>query len=175
MHRVLPAACILLLLAASRASPVALPNETQQSSIIATVMEQAQITVPATIAFDVTDVTQDTPVSGLTVSATSVCLTDGNALRIELKADAADFTPPSVGAPTWVASDVSWTAGSWTGGAGLAGTLSALAYNKVAESNVNASQLSNSDMAFTILARPAIQYAGQYTITGTWRFSSFTP
>jgi len=175
MYRVLPAACILLLLAADCAFPIALPNEMQQSSIIATVMEQAQITVPGTIVFNVTNVTQDTRISGLGVSATSVCLESGKALRIELKADAADFTPPSGGAPTWVASDVSWEAGSWTGGAGVAGTLSDSAYNKVAESSVNASELSNSDMAFTILARPAIKYAGQYTVTGTWRFSSFTP
>jgi hypothetical protein len=175
MWKVLLITSTLLTLAATAAFPVALPNESQQSSIIATVMEQAQVSVPDEIVFDVTDVTQDTPISGLTVSATSVCLEAGKALRIELKADAADFTPPSVGAPTWAASDVSWTAGSWTGGTGVAGTLSAAAYNKIAESNVNASELSNSDMAFTIVAKPTIQFAGEYTVMGTWRFSSFTP
>ena len=166
---------MLLLTRSVCALAVALPNETQQTLFYASVMEQADLSVPDQVGFDVTDVTANTGASGVTVSATSVVLDSGNALRIELKADAANFTPPSGATVTWAASDVSWAAGAWTGGTGSSGTLANGVYHTVAESSVNASELSCSDMAFTLVQKPTVNIAGEYTLTATWKFSSFTP
>lgn len=170
-----PAFAMLLLTRPVCVLAVALPNESQQTLIYASVMEQANLSVPDQIGFDVCDVTVDTVGSGLTVSATAVVLDSGNALRIELKADAVDFTPPSGASVTWAASDVSWAAGVWTGGTGSSGTLANGVYHTVAESSVNASELSCADMSFTLVQKPAVNIAGEYTLTATWKFTSFTP
>lgn len=152
---------------------VMLPDESQQTTFIASVGEQAQVSVPDQIIFDVTNVTVATTAEDLAISATSIVLNEGNALRIELKADAADFADPG-STVTWAASDVSWDAPVWTGGTGFAGTLSSLAYTKIAESEANAGTLSNDSVVWT-LAPKAIDLAGDYTLTVTWKFSSFTP
>ena len=172
---ILMLACALLAIStAALAVGVVLDNESQQTTLTASVAAQAQVTVPDEISFDATNVTIDTQATGLTISATSIVLDDGDALRIELKADAASFDKPEGATATWAASDISWDAPVWVGGTGAAGTLSSAAYTKIADSNANASTLSNSTVTWT-LADKAIDRAGAYTLTTTWKFSSFTP
>ena len=166
---------MLLLTGSAYAASVLLPDETQQTTFCASVMEQAELSVPVEIIFDVADVNNDTGASMLSVSATSIVLDSGNALRSELQADAANFTPPSGATVTWAASDVSWAAGAWTGGTGSSGTLANGIYHTVAESGVNASELSCTNMSFTLVQKPAVNIAGEYTLTATWKFTSFTP
>lgn len=172
--RILLVACALLTIHTA-ALAVVLPDESQQTTLTATVSEQANISVPNEILFDVTNVSANTDATGLAVSATTVVLNDGNALRIELKADAANFTPPSGAAVAWAASDVSWDAAAWTGGTGAAGVLSSAAYTKVADSSANASELSSSAVTWTLASKATIDRAGDHTLTSTWKFSSFTP
>jgi len=168
---------VLGLSAAAGATVVALPDETQSTTFTATVSEQAVVTVPTDVTFDVTDVTSTTDETG-EVSATSIVLTDGNALKIWLKGNAAAFTAPATGGTTWDVGDVSWLAGIWTNsGTGAAGTLSNADYVLVATSADNAPSTS-STITFTLAAKaaadPAIK-AGDHTLTATWKFESFTP
>ena len=166
---------VALLAISTAALAVVLPDENQQTLFTASVSEQADLTVPATITFDVVDVSADTAVTGLTVSVTAIVLYDGNALRIELKADSANFDMPTGATVTWAASDVSWDAPAWTGGTGAAGTLSSAAYTKIADSNENVGELSSSAVTWTLADKATIERAGDYDLTTTWKFSSFTP
>ena len=167
---------VLGLSAAAGATVVTLPDETQSTTFTATVSEQADVTVPATVTFLVNDVTTTTDGTG-EVSATSIVLTNGNALKISLKGDAAGFTPPAVGGTTWDVGNVSWAAGTWINGTGDAGTLNNLTYTAVASTSANAVSTS-STVTFTLAAKaaanPAIK-AGNHTLTATWKFESFTP
>ena len=174
MHRVAMLVFIAVFVAGT-AWATNLPVENEQTEFVATVSEQAQLTVPATIEFDVTDVAQDTVESGVGVSATGCALVEGNALRIEIQADAAAFTPATGTSETWDATDVSWDAPAWTGGTGASGSLSSAAYTKVADGNENASEVSTANLSFTLADNAAIDRAGSYTLSATWRFTSFTP
>lgn len=169
----LVAVLILGLSAIAVATVVTLPNETQSTTFTATVAEQANVTVPATVTFNVNDVTSTTDGTGA-VSATSIVLTDGSALKISLQGDAASFTPPAAGGTTWDVGDVSWVAGDWTNGTGAIGTLSSAAYIEVATSDANAVSTS-STITFTLAAKaaadPAI-FAGDHTLVATWKFES---
>lgn len=157
------------------AAVVTLPDETQSTTFTATVSEQANVSVPATVTFTVTDVSSSTVASDATVSATTIVLTDGNALKISLKGDAADFTPPTGGTNTWAVGDVSWDTGAtWTGitgGAGTAGTL-ATAYGTVATSDANVTALSTTSLTFTLAADATVDRAGDHTLAATWKFES---
>lgn len=149
---------------------VTLPDESQTTTFTATVAEQADITVPATVTFTVNNVSASTPGSG-DVSVTSIVLFDGNALKISLKADADDFTAATGGTVTWAASDISWVAGIWTNnGIGVPGTLST-AYAEVATSADNAPSTS-STIAFILAAKPTVNRAGNHTLTATWKFEA---
>lgn len=167
---------ILGLAGIAGATVVTLPDETQSTTFTASVSEQADVTVPATVTFTVADVTSTTDSTG-EVSVTSIVLTDGNALKISLQGDAAAFTPPAAGGTTWDVGDVSWAAGTWTNGTGAAGTLNASTYTEVASTSANAVSTS-STITFTLAAKaaadPAIK-AGDHTLAATWKFESFTP
>jgi hypothetical protein len=158
------------------AAQVTLPDTSQTTTFTANVSEQAVVSVPASITFNVTDVSSDTQAtSDATVSATTIVLADGNALKVEIKANAASFTAPTGGSVTWSASDVSWDAATWTNGTGSSGQLSSAAYTQVAVSEANASSLSTSDLTFTLAAKSTVDRAGNHTLVATWKFSSFTP
>jgi len=152
---------------------VTLPDESQTTTFTATVAEQADVTVPATVTFTVNDVTTTTAGTGA-VSATSIVLADTKTLKIYLQGDAASFTPPAAGGTTWDVGDVSWAAGAWTNGTGASGTLSNVAYNEVATSAANAPSTS-STITFTLAAKatadPAVK-AGDHALTATWKFES---
>ena len=173
----LVAALVLGVSGMAGATVVTLEDTSQTTTFTATVAEQADVTVPATVTFTVNDVTSSTNGTGF-VSATSIVLDDGHFLKISLKGNAAAFTPPG-GVTTWDASDVSWAAGTWTNGTGNAASLSDTAntYVLVATSNANAASTS-STITFTLAAKaaasPAI-WAGDHTLTATWKFESLAP
>jgi hypothetical protein len=175
MHRVALLVFIAVVMTTGAAWANSLPVENEQTEFVATVSEQADLLVPDEILFDVTDVTQDTLGGGVVVSATTCALVNGNALRIELKADAASFTPATGTSETWDAADVSWDAAAWTGGSGSAGVLSSAAYTKVADGEANAAEVSTAGLSFTLQSNSAIDRAGAYMLTASWRFTSFTP
>ncbi|MCL6518270.1 MAG: hypothetical protein K6T99_00390 [Armatimonadetes bacterium] len=160
------------------AAVVTLPDTSQTTTFTATVAEQANVTVPASVTFSVNDVSTSTNSANQTVSATSIVLSDGKKLRIEIAPNAANFTPPSGGSVTWASSDISWNAPSWTGGTGNAASMSDAVgtYTKVADmSTANASEVSTNALVFTLAAKSTVDRAGDHTLQATWRFSSFTP
>jgi len=158
------------------AEVVTLPGTaTQTTTFTAIVAEQADVTVPATVIFNILDVTNSTTGTGA-VSATSIVLFNTKSLMISLQGDAAAFTPPTGGTTTWAVGDVSWAAAPWDNGTSASGTLSNTAYNEVATSVANApSTGSTTTITFTLAAKaaasPAI-WAGNHTLVARWKFES---
>jgi hypothetical protein len=176
MYRLLAVICAVLVVAGSASAVVVtLPDETQSTTFTATVSEQADVTVPASVAFTVGDVSSSTDSAAQTVSATTVVLTNGQALRVELQGDAADFTPPAGGTVTWAAGDISWNAATWSNGTGASGTLSSAAYTKLADTDANAASTTTNNLVFTLAAKATVDRAGDHTLAATWKFSSITP
>lgn len=168
-------AYLLLILATGMALSVTLPDEAEQTYMSATICEQADIYVPDMIWFDATDVTVRTDISVSEVNISNISLAPGNALRLELKANSEETTPPEGGTVAWVAGDFSWLASTWIGGTGHAGTLSSTAYTVVAESEPNATQLYCGEMFWSMAARPECDRAGAHELWATWKISSFAP
>ena len=154
---------------------VPLPDTSQTTTLNANCGEQANVTAPTAITFAVSDVSQPTLSTNQAVSATSIVLGSGKALKVSLQANAANFTPPVGGAITWAASDVSWDAPAWTGGTGSVGTLSSGAFNTVSQSTANAPELSTTALVFTLAAEPTVTSAGTHSLVTTWKFESITP
>jgi len=176
MYRLLIAmSAVILMAGASLAAVVNLPDESQPTTFTATVSEQANVSVPASVTFNVINVSADTNNSvDQSVSATTVVLSEGKALKVEIKADVANFTAAPGGTVTWAASDISWDAATWANGDGSAASLST-SYTTVATSDANAASLSTSDLTFTLADKNTVDRAGNHTLAATWNFSSFTP
>lgn len=152
------------------AALVQLPDSTSATTLTATVAEQCDITVPAGIAFDVTDVDSTTDSAAQSVTIDKIVLTAATSkLKVSIKAGAADFTPSVGGAVTWAASDVSWDAGTWTNGTGATGTLSSAAFNEVATSDAGVASLSVADLVFTLAAKNTVIRSGDHTLACTWK------
>jgi hypothetical protein len=158
--------------ASAQAATVTLPDTSQTTAVTASVPEQATVTVPATLTFTVNNITTTTAATAA-VTVTNIALaTVTKQLQISLQANAAAFTPPSVGATTWNAADISWAAGTWTNGTGTSGTLSNSAYNVVATCTAGTAGCSIAALGFTLAAKPTVQVSGNHTLTMTWKFAS---
>jgi len=176
MYRLLTVICAVLVVAGSASAVVVTLEDTSQgTTFTATVSEQANVSVPAEVDFTVVNVSSATASAAQTVSATTVVLLNGQALRVELQAGDADFTAPAGGTITWAASNISWNAATWSNGTGATGTLSSAAYTKLADSNANAGSMSANNLVFTLAAKATVDRAGDHTLTATWKFSSITP
>lgn len=137
--------------------------------------ESAEVTVPAAVNFFVYDIGSSTDSSAQSVSATDIGLDAGHALKISLKADVENFSPPVGGATTWSAGNISWNTASWSNGTGASGTLSNTAYNEVARTNADATSTSTSNLVFTLAAKSTVSRAGEHSLSATWKFESFIP
>ena len=158
---------------ASAQQTVTLTDTSQTTTLTANVSEQARVTVPAGVTFNVNDVSASTAASAASVTVTSIVLaTATKQLKVSLQANAASFTPPVVGATTWVAGDVTWNAAAWTNATGSAGTLSNSAYNSVATCAADASDCSSAALVLTLGAKPTVKRAGNHTLVVTWKFES---
>jgi hypothetical protein len=155
---------------------VALPDTSQNTTLTATVSEQADVSVPAGISFNVTDVASSTDASAAAVSITKIVLaTATKQLRLSVQANAAGFTPPAgggAGAVTWSATDVSWNAPSWTNGTGAAGTLSSGAFNTVSTSDAAATSMTTNGLVFTLAGKSNVNRSGSHTLNITWKVES---
>lgn len=166
---------VLVLAGAAFAVVVTLPNESQTTTFTANVTEQANVTVPAAVAWTVPDVASATASADSPVSATTVVLAEGNKLRIEIAPDATGFTAPGTGAVTWASSNVSWV-GTWTNGTANNTAMSASAntYVKLVDMTAaNTGSLSSTSLVFTLAAKATVDRAGAHTLAATWKFSSF--
>ena len=153
--------------------PVTLTDSSQTTTLTATVSEQARVTVPAGVTFNVTNVSSSTAATAASVSIDSIVLaTATKQMRVSLQANAASFTPPVAGATTWGAGDVTWNAPTWTNATGASGTLSNAAYTAVATCAADAAACSTTGLVFTLAAKSTIARAGSHTLVVTWRFES---
>jgi hypothetical protein len=158
---------------ASAQTTVALPDTSQTTTFTAIVSEQAMVTVPAAVAFNVTNTSIATAAPSATVTITNIVMaTATKQLKVSVQAAAASFTPPSAGAPTWSASDIGWNASTWTNGTGATGTLSSAAYNQIATCAADAAGCNSSTLVFTVGAKPTVTRAGAHTLLVTWKFES---
>lgn len=152
---------------------VTLTDTSQTTTLTATVSEQARVTVPAGIAFTVNDVASNTAATAASVTVQSIVLaTATKQLQVSVQANAATFTPPSVGDVTWDAGDVTWNAATWTNATGASGTLSSAAYGTVATCAAGAADCSTTGLVFTLGAKPTVNRAGSHTLVVTWKFES---
>jgi hypothetical protein len=170
------ASAALLLMSSNTAMAqtlVQLPNNSQTTTLTATVSEQAQVSVPAGVSFNVTNVGVATVASGASLSASNIVLSASTkSLKVSVQANAAEFTAPESGATTWSASDVTWNASSWTSASGVAGTLSDTAYNQVATCTADAASCSTTGLVFTLGAKSTVKRSGAHTLAVTWKFES---
>src|SRR5687767_10694890 len=117
---------------------IGLPNTGTTTTLTASVSEQASVTLPASVTFNVTNISGSTNAATQTISIQNIVLaTAAKQLTISLIANAASFSPPVAGAATWSASDVSWSApgggpNAWVNAVRNNGTLSSAAYTLVA-------------------------------------------
>jgi hypothetical protein len=152
---------------------VTLPDTSQTTAASVTVSEQARITVPTGVSFNVTDINNATAAPAAAVSIDRIVLTTATKqLRLSLRAASVSFSPPAGGGTTWTASDVSWTTGAWTGGLGSAGALSAAAFTPVATCSQGTTACSTSNLIFSLGAKPAVQRSGAHTLVVTWKVES---
>jgi len=152
---------------------VTMPDTSQTTTVSASVSEQARITVPAGIAFNVTNVGALTAANAATLTIDQIVLsTATKQLRLSLQAAAGSFTPPVVGATTWAAGDVSWNAATWTAATGAAGTLSNSVYTAVATCAPGATACSTTALVFSLASKPAVQRSGTHTLVIMWKVES---
>ncbi len=150
---------------------VQLPDSSQTTTLTANVSEQARVTVPASVTFNVTNVSANTAGSTAAVSATNIVLAaNADKLKISVQAAAASFTPPVVSATTWDAGDVTWVAGTWTAATGQAGTLTDASYQEIATCNAGVAACSTTSVAFTLAAKSTVARAGNHTLVINWKF-----
>jgi hypothetical protein len=163
----------MLLAVAGAAGAVTLPDTSSTTTLTANVSEQAQVTVPAGVTFNVTNVSSSTAASAASVSVSSIVLaTATKQLKVSLQAGAASFTPPVVGATTWSAADVTWNAATWTNATGASGTLSNSSYNEIATCDADAASCSTTGLVFTLGAKSTVKRSGNHTLSVTWKFES---
>ena len=179
MNRVVPqllvAGAIVLSTAAiaNAQTTVTLPDTSQTTTFTATVSEQARVTIPAAISFNVFDVSASHAASAASITIDNIVLaTATKQLKLSIQASAASFTPPVGGATTWSATDITWNAATWTNATGSSGTLSSSAYNAVATCNANASTCSTTGLVFTLGAKSTVNRSGNHTLTATWKVES---
>jgi hypothetical protein len=152
---------------------VTLTDTSQTTTLTANVSEQARVTVPAGVTFNVVDLAQNTAASGASVTVQNIVLaTATKQLSISLQANAASFTPPTVGDTTWSAGDVTWNAATWTNATGSGGTLGNAAYNTVATCDADAAGCSTTALVFTLGSNTAVKRSGNHSIVVTWKFES---
>jgi hypothetical protein len=158
---------------AAAQTTVTLPDTSQTTTLTASVSEQARVTVPAGVTFNVTDVASSTAASAASVTVDNIVLaTATKQLKISLEAAASSFTPPVALATTWSASNVTWNAATWTAATGASGTLSSSTFNTVATCDADAAACSTTGLVFSLGAKSTVQRSGNHTLTVTWKFES---
>ena len=152
---------------------VILPDTSQTTTLTATVSEQARVTVPSAVTFNVTDVLSNTAATAASVTVSNIVLASATKqFKVSLQANTAAFSPPVGGATTWSASDVTWNAATWTNATGATGTLSSSAFNTVATCAADAAGCSTTGLVFTLGAKGTVKRAGDHVLVVTWKFES---
>lgn len=156
---------------ASAQTTVALPSQSQQTVLTANVSEQARVTVPAGITFDVTSVAASTAAPAASIAIDNIVLANASKqLQVSVQANAANFTSP--GGATWAATAVSWNAPTWANATGLSGTLSSSAFNNVAQCSAGVASCSTTGLVFTLAPNTSVTQSGSHQLVVSWKFES---
>jgi len=132
----------------------------------------ARVFTPATILFQIMDVSAATPASSVTtVSFDTASINPGQALRISVKADG-DIVMPGGGVIP--STSVAWTASNVMNGIGMNGSLNNLTYTPVFQGNADATA-GGVDLSWTLAAPGGSVTAGTGEATLRWRFEAITP
>jgi hypothetical protein len=164
--------------AVSAQTVIGLPDTSSTTTLTASVSEQASVTVPGGVTFNVTNIGASTNAAVQTISVQNIVLaTATKQLAISLIANAASFTPPVAGAATWSAGDVSWTSpgggpSAWVNATRNNGTLSSGAYTLVATCNADTSSCSTTGFQLTLGPKTTVLRSGAHTLTITWKFEA---
>ncbi len=154
------------------AGPAVLAAQTQ---VRVHVKEQARLEVPALVEFDVVNVAQNTDQTGVSrVRATAVVLAPNHKLKVQIAAATARFSD-AAGAPSYLASKVTWTHGAVTGGAGTAGALAGAGEYQDLLLCDPGGPCETAALKFKLLADPTQSVAGTHTLMGTYKVSSIIP
>lgn len=159
---------------ASAQTTVALPDQTQTTTMTANVSEQARVTVPAGVTFNVVNTSAITNAGAASVTVDNIALaTATKQLQISVAANALAFTNAGAGA-TWASSDVTWGVATFSNaGVGSAGALAGVGtYATVATCAVDVAACSTTNLAFSLAAKPTVKNAGNHTLVITWKFAS---
>jgi hypothetical protein len=152
---------------------ITLPDTSRTTTMTAVVSEQATVTVPSGVTFNVTNVGQSTDATAASVTVANIVLaTATKQVRVSIQGNAASFTPPVGGATTWAVGDVTWNAATWTNATGASGTLSNSSYTAVATCTADAASCSTTGLVFTLAANGSVKRAGNHVLTVTWRFEA---
>jgi len=166
-------AMLLVSVPAFAQQSVTLTDTSQTTTLTATVSEQARVTEPAGVTFNVTNLSSSTAATAASVTVQNIVLaTATKQLRVSVQGNAASFTPPVAGATTWAVGDVTWNAATWTNATGASGTLSNSAYTAVATCTADAADCSTTGLVFTLGAKGTVKRAGNHTLVVTWKFES---
>jgi hypothetical protein len=141
----------------------------------AAAQETVNITVPAAVFFNVTDVSVSTSgaPSSTRVSFSNATL-GSKFLRVSVQPDVAAFTPPNGSGISIPASKVSWTIAGQNGGVGSNGTLSSFSSALVFQSNP-ATPEGYVDLGWTLAASGSGIRAGNHQLTIRWKLESISP
>lgn len=169
--------CLVLFASAASAQvEVSLPDYSQSTTasiVIGDEGEQAQLSLPSGVSFYVTRIGDSTASSAVSIAATGISLASSTAqLKVSLKANAAAFSPPALGATTWAPADVSWNAASWSSAIGTAGALSSDSFVQVATCSENVTACSTSSLVFTLAPKTSVKRSGNHTLTVIWKIES---
>jgi hypothetical protein len=137
--------------------------------------ETVSVSFPAAVSFSVTNVSATTTGSPnpSVIRFSNQILLPAHALRISVKADTADFTPPG-GTTKIPASKASWTTSNPNHGIGSNGTLSSASYSIVFVGQKNP-QPGGVDLTWTLAPPPSGIRAGTHTLTVRWKVEAITP
>ena len=167
------AGSVLIAATASAQTTVTLESTSQSTAAVANVSEQARVTVPASVTFNVTNIASSTAATAASVTVDNIVLADEDKqLKISIQAAGASFSHSENGATTWSAGDISWNAATWTNATGASGTLSNSTYNAVATCNANVAGCSTTGLVFTLGANSSVKRSGNHTLNLTWKFES---
>jgi hypothetical protein len=151
---------------------VALPDTSQTTTLTANVNEQARVSVPAGVTFNVSDITSSTAAKAASVTISNIALASSTKqVKVSIQAGAASFTSPD-GGTTWSASDVTWNAATWTNATGASGKLSDSSYNEVATCAADTASCGTTDLVFNLGAKGAVKRSGNHTLSITWKIES---
>jgi hypothetical protein len=139
---------------------------------VASAQESVRITTPASVSFNVPNVSVDVTASPVRVSFDTAVLLPIHRLRISVRADSSTFTSPQTANVFIAASKITWTTSNATSGTGSPGTLSSSSYGAIFDGQALALS-GGADVTWTLKAPGGGIRAGAHTLVIRYKVESF--